>query len=173
MAERIPWTERTFNFDFPVALHHEILERIRGTPARVENLVRDLPTEILTRRAGDTWSIQENVGHLLNVEDLWSARLDDYDNEEETLRPADMSNRRTHQANHNAQSIEQILSGFRRERAAFVERLERLAPHRFGQTAMHPRLDRPMRIVDMMLFVAEHDDYHLARITQLTRQFSV
>jgi len=173
MSDRIPWIERTFNFDFPAELHHEILERLRGTPARVEEMVRTLPVEILTRREGDSWSIQENVGHLCDVEALWNGRLDDYDNEAETLRPADMTNRRTIEANHNARSIGQILGGFRRARAAFVDRLEQLAPERFSQSAMHPRLGQPIRIVDLMAFVADHDDYHLARITQRTRQFGV
>ncbi len=170
MAARIPWIERTFDFDFPVELRHELLERLRGTPARIEELVRALPLEILTRRDGNPWSIQENVGHLLNVEELWNGRLDDYDRGEETLRAADMSNRRTHEARHNEKPIASILGAFRRERMKLVRRLEELEPGRFGQTAVHPRLGRPMRIVDMMYFVAEHDDYHLARITELARK---
>ncbi|MFQ5806002.1 MAG: DinB family protein [Phycisphaerae bacterium] len=170
MADRIPWTERTFDFGFPVGLYHEILERIRGTPARVEELVRAVPKEIMTRRDGNAWSIQENVGHLLDVEELWLGRLDDYDHGAQALRPADMTNRQTHAARHNEKPIESILSAFRRERIKLVRRLEQLEPDRFGQTATHPRLGQPMRIVDMMYFVAEHDDYHLARITELTRK---
>jgi hypothetical protein len=42
----------------------------------------------------------------------------------------------------------------------------------FRRTAMHPRLKRAMRVVDMMLFHAEHDDYHFARIRTLVRTFS-
>jgi hypothetical protein len=34
---------------------------------------------------------------------------------------------------------------------------------------VHPRLGTPMRLVDMMFFVAEHDDHHLATITELAR----
>ena len=79
MTTRIAWTKRAFDFYFPVELHHEILERLRGTPARVEQLVRALAPKTLLRRAGQAWSIQENVGHLLNVETLWVGRLDDYD----------------------------------------------------------------------------------------------
>jgi hypothetical protein len=43
--------------------------------------------------------------------------------------------------------------------AAFVER-----------TALHPRLNLPMRVIDLIYFIAEHDDHHLARITDLMRQ---
>ena len=37
---------------------------------------------------------------------------------------------------------------------------------------MHPRLERPMRLIDMMFFHAEHDDYHLARISELRRRLA-
>jgi hypothetical protein len=30
----------------------------------------------------------------------------------------------------------------------------------------------PMRLVDMVFFQAEHDDYHLARISELMRLFA-
>lgn len=79
MTPRIPWIKRTFDFGFPVELHHEMLERLRGTSVHVEHLIRTLPPVMWTRRDGEPWSIQENVGHLLGVETRWLGRLDDYD----------------------------------------------------------------------------------------------
>lgn len=38
-------------------------------------------------------------------------------------------------------------------------------------TALHPRLRVPMNLVDHAFFVAEHDDYHLTRITELLAEF--
>ncbi|MCG8409484.1 MAG: DinB family protein [Phycisphaerales bacterium] len=169
MFDRIPWVERKFNFDFPVGLYHEIIERLRGTPVRIEALVQSLPKEILTKRDGKGWSIQENIGHILDTETLVTGRLDDYDRGLDTLRAADMTNRATHEANHNEKPLEDILGAFRQTRGEMVARLERLDPERFGQTALHPRLEKPMRIVDMIFFQAEHDDYHLARISALIR----
>ncbi|MHC4718524.1 MAG: DinB family protein, partial [Planctomycetota bacterium] len=64
MPNRVPWTKRSFNFDFPADLYPELIERLRGTPARAEEITRSLPADVLTRRDGDTWSIQENLGHL-------------------------------------------------------------------------------------------------------------
>jgi hypothetical protein len=34
----------------------------------------------------------------------------------------------------------------------------------FARAALHPRLKTPMRLVDHLYFVAEHDDHHLAYI---------
>ncbi|UCF33955.1 MAG: DinB family protein [Phycisphaerales bacterium] len=173
MAKRIPWIERTFDFDFPVERYPEIVERMRGTPARVEDRVRGLPPALLTRRPEKGWSIQENVGHLLTVERLWYKRLDDFEAGAETLRAADMSNRPTLEADHNASTIESITAAFRESRLGFVARLDALDDDGFATTALHPRLQQPMRVVDMCFFIAEHDDYHLARITELRRMFGV
>jgi predicted short-subunit dehydrogenase-like oxidoreductase (DUF2520 family) len=35
------------------------------------------------------------------------------------------------------------------------------------RTSLHPRLKRPMRLIDLCFFVAEHDDHHLAIATRL------
>lgn len=166
------WTDRKFEFTFPVEVFPEMIERLRGTPARLEDRVQSLAPDILTKRDGDKWSIQENAGHLLDLESLVRQRLDEYLAGAKALHAADMSNRKTHDANHNQGSITAILSDFRAERTQLVSRLDNLAPEMFGSVAHHPRLDVPMRLVDMLFFQAEHDDYHLARISELIRLFA-
>lgn len=170
MAARIAWFTREFSFDLlPVWMYPNILERVRGTPARLEDLTRGLSREILTRRDGDKWSIQEQVGHLLDLEPLGINRLDDYELGAETLRAADLENRKTHEANHNANSIENILASFRAERMEFVRRLDAYDEAFVQKTAIHPRLKIKIRVIDLAFFVAEHDDHHLAAISELKR----
>jgi uncharacterized damage-inducible protein DinB len=170
MAQRIQWFERTFDFNFPVGMFPFILERLRGTPVRVEELVRFYPARIYTLRRNNGWSIQEHVGHLFDLDALHEGRIDDYIASKPILRAADLENKKTHKANHNASSIDTILRNFRSARQRFVYRLENLDEQIIGHVAQHPRLKQPMRLVDMMLFVAEHDDHHLARITQLAKE---
>lgn len=167
MPEKSPWIERRFTFDMPLSLFPNVLERLRGTPARVEDRTRRLTAEQLRRRPGDSWSIQETVGHLIEVEVLWVGRLDDFDEGLERLRPADMSNKSTDAADFNARDPAEVLAGFRKSRDEFVRRLEELDDEAIERTALHPRLDQPMRILDLMVFAAEHDDHHLARITEI------
>ncbi len=173
MSEKLKWGERTFPFTFPVEVYPEMIERLRGTPARLEDRVRSIAPEILTRRDGERWSIQENAGHLLDLETLVSGRLDEYLAGARTLHAADMSNRKTHEAEHNQVSMSSILTSFRRDRTALVERLDQLEPQMFAAVAHHPRLNVPMRLVDMLFFQSEHDDYHLARISEMIRLFGV
>jgi uncharacterized damage-inducible protein DinB len=167
------WMDRKFEFTTPVEQFATVLERLRGTPARVEEKVRGLSPAVLTRRDGEAWSIQEHLGHLLDLDELHLGRIDDFLAGAATLRAADPQNRKTHEAEHNRREIKQLAQDFRRERRLFVERLEGIEPALLSRTALHPRLQQQMRVVDMAWFVAEHDDHHLARMTELVRNFAV
>jgi hypothetical protein len=169
MTQRIKWTERQFNFDFPAGIHPEMIERIRGTPARLEELLAGLSPETLTAQVDGRWSMQENAGHLLDLESLVSQRIDEYLAGNDALHAADMSNRKTYEAAHNNVPVTSILKAFRTARHDIVRRLESFDAGVFERTALHPRLNVPMRLVDMLFFQAEHDDYHLARISELKR----
>jgi DinB superfamily len=165
------WFKRQFSFDLPLEMFPNIVERVRGTPARLEELTRGISPELLTHREDDKWSIQEQAGHLLDLEELGMKRLDDYEAKRETLFAADLANRKTHEANHNGNSIENILAAFRQERMEFVGRLDSYDEAFVRQTALHPRLNQKIRVIDLAFFIAEHDDHHLARITELQRFF--
>jgi uncharacterized damage-inducible protein DinB len=166
---RIKWTDRQFDFNFPVELYPEMIERVRGTPARLENLLRTVPAELRTRQEDGRWSMQENAGHLLDLESLFSQRLDEYLAGSTELHAADMSNRKTYEANHNDVNLDVILNEFREQRGRITSRLDELDAEVFGRIALHPRLKVQMRLVDMLYFQAEHDDYHLARISELRK----
>lgn len=171
MSQHLKWTDRTFQFTFPVEVYPEMIERVRGTPARLEDRVKSIAPEILTKRDGERWSIQENAGHLLDLESLFCQRLDEYLAGAEVLHAADMSNRKTYEANHNQIPMQSILTDFRVRRTQLVARLDNLESQTFAAVAHHPRLNVPMRLVDMLFFQAEHDDFHLARISELIRFF--
>lgn len=169
MVDRLEWIKRQFSFELPLGMYGNVVERVRGTPARLEDLMRGLPQEALTRRDGDKWSIQEQAGHLLDLEGLGMNRLDDFEVGRDVLVAADMENRKTHDANHNANTIENILDAFRTERMAFVARLDAYDEAFVQRTALHPRLKTKIRVIDLVFFIAEHDDHHLARISELKR----
>ena len=101
-----------------------MLERLRGTPARLEELVRGVPHELLTERRGGKWSAQEHVGHLYDLDELHEGRLEDYARGLEVLRAADMTNRKTEDAGHNSARLGDLLARFRGARESFVRRLE-------------------------------------------------
>src|SRR5688500_8610704 len=102
VLRRTRWVEREFDFNLPVGGVPCVVERLRGTPARLEELTRGLSRELLTaRNVAGAWSIQEQLGHLLDLDELHEGRLEDYAQRLPVLRPADMTNRKTEEAGHN------------------------------------------------------------------------
>jgi uncharacterized damage-inducible protein DinB len=168
---RLRWFDRRFDFTFPSELYPELIERMRGMPLRLVERVSLFDPEVARRRPSEGWSVQEHAGHLADLDRiLFHPRVTAYERGESTLLAADLTNSTTEAANHNARSMELVLADVLRERAAFVDHLEALDPALFARTALHPRLAVPMRLVDLMLFVAEHDDHHLASITELAKK---
>ena len=161
------WFERKFEFSFPVELLPNLCARLRGTPARLEDALRGRPHKILIRKVKEKWSAQEHAGHLLDLEPLWLARVNDYVVGSDQLTVADLTNRKTHEANHNERQLEEILTEFRKAREKLLKRVDDLDASLFAFAIPHPRLKKPMRLVDHLYFVAEHDDHHLARIWEL------
>jgi hypothetical protein len=168
---RLKWTDRKFEFNYPTELYPEIVERVRGASARLDEYLKSAPAEILTRRDDGHWSIQENAAHLFDLDALTLERIEQYVAGVPVLHTADITNRKTSEANYNSVPAAEISRLFRERRSEVVNRLESLDPEMFARSAIHPRLNIPMRLVDFVFFEAEHDDYHLTRINELLKLF--
>src|ERR1700754_2869319 len=106
------WFERKFDFTFPVELLPNLLARLRGTPARLDEALRNRPHISVTAQPACAsrlgWSSPEHAGHLLDLDPLWLTRVNDFVTGAEGLTPTDLQNRRTDEANHNARPLEDI-----------------------------------------------------------------
>jgi len=160
------WFDRTFTFGQPLGVFPAVLERLRGTPARAAELVSGLPSDVLTRRVDGKWSIQEHIAHLADLGVLDDKRLDDYLASTPNLTVADLQNRATETADHNRLPIHAVLERLRTGRMDLVRRMDALTETEVGRTAIHPRLNQPMRLLDWAIFVSDHDDHHLAHVHQ-------
>jgi len=167
MISPTPWIERSFNFDFSAGLYPCLLERLRGTPARIEEMVHGVDDRLLSKKPNAGWSVKEQIGHLMALEALHEGRLDDFIAGKQILREADMTNKDTETSNHNEKSAETLLKNFRRARSNFVLRLENADDSLIQSSSLHPCLKILMRMVDMVYFTCEHDDHHLAKIRSL------
>ncbi len=164
---QIKWFDRSFSFSNNQNIFPAILERLEGTPMRYRAKVRDVLPEILTKQVNGAWSIQENIGHIIDLEPLWVGRLNDVLEGKKHLRPADLDNVKTDKAEHNDKHINDLLNELETIRSRMTQRLRTLSEEEVFKSALHPRLQTPMRIMDLFHFVAEHDDHHLARITEI------
>src|ERR1700691_5464065 len=162
MIAQVAWLDREFVFGQPTGLFPVLLERLRGTPARAKELVSGIREDALARRIHDKWSVKEHLGHLIDLEPLDDRRLDEFLNRAEVLSAADIENRATENGNHRRVPIADISRRLAAGRERLIRRLEMLTEKEVEITARHPRLQKPMRLLDWAYFLAEHDDHHLA-----------
>jgi len=169
MILQTPWFERSFHFDFPLGLFPIIFSRLEGTIFRMHHLLANADDE-QSSVAREGWSVKQHVGHLYDLEELWWQRFQDFMEGRAYLTTADLSNRKTHEAGHNEATLEQLANKFLLERQKILEAVYGLEQADLSRTAIHPRLQQPMRLIDALYFVAEHDDHHLAKIATLLRK---
>src|SRR5690242_14556778 len=132
----IKWIERSFSFDFPAERYPEMIERVRGAPARLDEYFNSASADILSRRDDGRWSIQENAGHLFDLDELTIERIEQYVAGESVLHSADITNKKTSEANYNSVPAAQISRSFRQRRMQIVERLESLDAEMFARSAI-------------------------------------
>ena len=162
MIEQVAWLDRDFTFDQPVGVFPSLLERLRGTTARAKELASNVSEETLAMRMAGRWSVKEHIGHLIDLEPLDNQRLQEFLSRIPVLSPADIENRATESADHRLVPIANIIARLASMRAQFISRLEVLTEEEVAIVALHPRLQKSMRLLDWVYFLAEHDDHHLA-----------
>lgn len=172
MIEMTKWIERKFSETPDAGTFPMLVERLAGTPARIEEKIATIPAAIVTLRTGDGWTIKEHIGHLGDAERLWKARLDEFLAGASELTAADLSKNKERAAKHTERDIGELAGAFREARSGLVKRLVTVDAKTVVASAMHPRLGREMRLIDLCSFVAEHDDHHLAKMSELWRASS-
>ena len=164
MAGRTPWLQRSWAFDDVPP--DEVLARLRTAPDRAAAAFQGVSTNTQTRRVDGTWSMRTNLGHLADLEQLVQARVDDFVAQRSELSPW-TGNEETDITAHEERTAEELCAAFRSVRAQTMTRLDALEASAFAREALHPRLGRPMRLIDLCVFHAEHDDHHIARLREL------
>jgi hypothetical protein len=164
---RKKWFDKKFQFELSQENYNIILEKLSENPNEISQLVLSLPEDILTKRIDNRWSIKENVGHLIDLEELHDGRIDDFIAGKEILRPADLNNKKTDEANHNIREISELINQFKVVRENFIKRMKQLDHKVLMRSATHPRLNQPMKPIDMAQFVLEHDGHHIETIKEL------
>jgi uncharacterized damage-inducible protein DinB len=167
MIRPTPWIERKFEFNFPPGLFPIIIERLRASIPRLKSMVKDVDEKKLEAKNNDKWSVKEVIGHLCDLEELWMGRINDFLDNKEELRAADMTNKKTHEAGHNNKPVIRLITQFAEARMRLIHCVCEFDETVVTRTALHPRLKQPMRLIDSLFFVAEHDDHELTKIRSL------
>lgn len=167
--ERTKWFERRFALIEDNGLFPGILERLEGTPARLYYKLKKIQDSSQQLTTNTPWSIKKEIGHLTDLEPLWLNRVEQLVANQPELSIADLTNQKTNEAAHDEQTFSELLDAFYQARMQLVNRLRMLTDEDLEKKSIHPRLKIKMRLIDLAYFVAEHDDHHLAQITQLIK----
>ena len=167
------WFDKKFKLGLDDSQFNDLLNKLSETPTKIENLIKNIPEELLNKKPDGKWSIKENIGHLIDLEELHSARIDDFIEGKEILRSADLQNKKTNEANHNNTNTDKLLTELKKARKDFVSRLRNLDKEVLNKKSIHPRLNQEMRPVDMAYFVVEHDTHHINTIKELIGKLSL
>jgi uncharacterized damage-inducible protein DinB len=163
--KQVKWFDRTFDFSFNKNSFSTIMQRLEYTPILLKNEIETCSKKQLSFKMHNKWSIKENIGHLSDLETIWLGRLDDILAGKKYLRTADLENKKTNLANHNIKSIAELIKEFENVRAKTIVNISGLNKDDINKFALHPRLNKPMKVIDLFYFVAEHDEHHLTKIT--------
>ena len=161
------WFDRKFDFSFDTDYYTTVYERLKQAPDRLRQLTPTILEDRLTAQPDGKWSIKEHTGHLSVLEPIWRIRFHDILESKPVLTPADLTNKATTEAGFNSHTLSSLLDQFTAERKATLALLDSIDVRDSSKTSLHPRLQQPMRIIDMVYFVAEHDDHHISVIREL------
>ena len=161
------WFDRKFDFSFEVDEYDNLLLRLRQAPHLLERQLSAISEQVLTLKPEGKWSIKENVGHLIVLEPLWRTRFKEIKQRRNEMSPADLNNTSTEKARFNKEALQDLLQIFSFERSLTITLLKNAERVDLSNKSIHPRLKQPMRMVDMMYFVAEHDQHHLGMIDNI------
>ena len=75
---RVKWFDKKFTFNLNQDDFQSILSKLRETSERIAELVNPVSEEVLVKKIEENWSVKENIGHLVDLEELHSGRIDDF-----------------------------------------------------------------------------------------------
>jgi hypothetical protein len=140
------------------------LNQLEKTPAKLVQMTAQLNSELLTTRRNNKWSINENIGHLLTIESLWIARLDDFVMKKPTLRPWNGTNADTEAGEFNKQRTMKIIEDFMDVRNVHIQMLKNLYSKSEELKSFHEDKQKQISLAEHVEMMEEHDQLHLTTI---------
>lgn len=152
--------------NFSLSKSVEILER---TPAVLISMLQNLSDEwTLKNEGGETWNVQDIVGHLIHAEETdWAARTELIlsNKPEKTFAPFD---RFAQFEKNKAKTMSQLLEEFkslRQNNITYIRSLN-LSEKNLKQTGIHPSLGE-VTLSQLLSTWTVHDLNHLAQIARV------
>lgn len=139
----------------------DALYELSKTPALLSGLTLHLPETVLKSAPTGKWSIIVHAGHLLTMESLWIARLDDFFMGRPELRPWNGHNRDTEDGRFELQGISQILDDWSALRNAHLNMIRQNLTKTDSMTCFLAVEGREITFGEHLQIMLNHDLAHL------------
>jgi len=164
------WVNRKFTFSNDDNNFSSTIEMLKGTSIILKDKISKVESEEHFMMTLDgKWTILENIGHLIDLEQLWLERIRDILENNEKMRSFYLKKRKFQSANYNNRNVLELISEFTEKRNKLIEKLENMTEVEIYKTAIHPRLKTPMSIMNLLFMTAMHDYHHLSRINVIIK----
>ncbi len=160
----VKWSKREFHFDEIPLDHQQLIKRILATADRLRKMLASIPEVEMEIRNEGKWSIKENAGHLIDLQDLNMTRFKELKEGKAVFTPADMTNIETEAADHDSVKIRSLLSTLETRRKELAGFISSMTDTELTNKALHERLGIEMNAWQLLYFIAEHDDHHINTI---------
>ncbi len=165
--KQLPWFERNLKFGLPAVMLPYYLERLGGTYVRMREKINGIPDSTLSNRLDNKWSVKQNIGHLAEVDQIASKRIDEMVAGKDVLSPAVFEPQ-----DYNPWPVEKVLDFFLKNRSENIRKYRSLSEGDLKKSSLHPRLKLQMTPVDLAWFDAEHDDHHMVRMHEIIERLN-
>jgi hypothetical protein len=144
-----------------------LISALETAPGVIIPLIREVPSEILTRRPSPAkWSAYEHAVHLSQTDAPFLARLDMILSTPKPVIEAIINSSEDEAGAMLDVDLDQSLDRYMHERAALVERLKTLSPDEWQKTAEHEAFDH-YSVWIMFRHLLNHEMLHSYRIEEL------
>jgi hypothetical protein len=144
-----------------------LISALETAPGVIIPLIREVPPQILKRRPSPTkWSAYEHAIHLSQSDAPFLARLDMILSTPEPYIKTIENSPEDEAGAMLEVDLDESLSRYVRERAALVERLNKLSPEQWQKTAEHEAFDH-YSVWIMFRHLLNHEMLHSYRIEEL------
>ncbi|WP_020533251.1 DinB family protein [Flexithrix dorotheae] len=168
---QIGWFERQFEFPGNQNIFPSLLERLEGTSIRLRVKTLKISDSIQVIRPEGKWSIMENIRHLLEMELVWQKFISSILKGKRIINLSNTKSPASPQLNN--ENVDHLLIQFADQRRITLETISKLKNDKIFKNAFYTPLQRPLSILDLAYYMAEHDDHHLARITNIHQTISL
>lgn len=69
--KQVNWFDRKFDFSNTQNIMPALIERLEGTPLRLQEKMKRINPSAYIIKPDGKWSILEHIGHLYDLEPLW------------------------------------------------------------------------------------------------------